>query len=76
MLLLLIVDGGCIFNVFSGLVCFLLLGSLVYVMMKGGVEVFICYLVKELGECGISVNMLVLGVIEIDFGGGCVCDNV
>lgn len=39
-------------------------------------EVLICYQVKELGGWGILVNIIVLGVIEIDFGGGEVCDNV
>lgn len=73
-LLLLLVDGGCILNVLIGLVCFSLLGYVVYVLVKGGVEVLSCYLVKEFGLCGIVVNIIVFGVIEIDFGGGGVCD--
>lgn len=74
-MLFIIEDGGVILNVFFGLVRFCFLGYSVYGMVKGVIEVMSCYLVVELGDCKIRVNILVLGVIEIDFSGGYVCDN-
>lgn len=68
-------DGGCIVNIFLGLMCFLFLGLFVYVVMKGVIEVFICYFVWEFGDRKIIVNIVVFGVIVIDFGGGWVRDN-
>lgn len=74
-LLPLIVDGGRILNVSSGLARFALPGSSAYAMMKGGIEVFSRYLAKELGARGISANTLAPGAIETDFGGGRVRDD-
>ncbi|UOS98336.1 SDR family oxidoreductase [Xanthomonas arboricola] len=74
-LLPLIVDGGRILNVSSGLARFALPGASAYAMMKGGVEVFTRYLAKELGARGIRANTLAPGAIETDFNGGSVRDN-
>ena len=74
-LLPMIADGGKILNVSSGLTRFSLPGYSVYAAMKGAVEVLTRYLAKELGERGISVNVIAPGAIETDFGGGAVRDN-
>jgi NAD(P)-dependent dehydrogenase (short-subunit alcohol dehydrogenase family) len=74
-LLPLIVDGGRIVNISSGLARFALPGYAAYATMKGGIEVLTRYLAKELGARGISVNTLAPGAIETDFGGGAVRDN-
>jgi len=74
-LLPLIVDGGRIVNVSSGLVRFSLPGYAAYASMKGAIEVLTKYLAKELGARKITVNVLAPGAIETDFGGGQVRDN-
>ncbi|WP_407294083.1 SDR family NAD(P)-dependent oxidoreductase [Stutzerimonas zhaodongensis] len=74
-LLPLIVDGGRILNVSSGLARFSLPGYSAYAAMKGGIEVLTRYQARELGARGISVNVLAPGAIETDFGGGAVRDN-
>lgn len=74
-LLPLIVDGGRIVNISSGLTRFSFAGYSVYAMMKGGIEVMTRYMAKEFGTRGISVNTLAPGAIETDFGGGAVRDN-
>jgi NAD(P)-dependent dehydrogenase (short-subunit alcohol dehydrogenase family) len=74
-LLSLMVDGGRILNISSGLARFTLPGLSVYASMKGAVEVLTRYLAKELGSRRISVNTLAPGAIETDFGGGMVRDN-
>jgi NAD(P)-dependent dehydrogenase (short-subunit alcohol dehydrogenase family) len=74
-LLPLIVDGGRILNVSTGLTRFALPGYAAYAAMKGGVEVLTRYLAKELGPRGIAVNAIAPGAIETDFGGGLVRDN-
>jgi NAD(P)-dependent dehydrogenase (short-subunit alcohol dehydrogenase family) len=74
-LLPLIVDGGRILNVSSGLARFSLPGSSAYAAMKGAVEVLTRYLAKELGPRRIAVNTIAPGAVETDFGGGAVRDN-
>ena len=74
-LLPLIVDGGRILNVSSGLTRIALPGYSAYAIMKTAVEGLTRYLAKELGARGISVNTLAPGAIETDFGGGAVRDN-
>lgn len=74
-LLPLMVDGGRIVNVSSGLTRFSLPGYAAYAAMKGGVEVLTRYLAKELGPRGIAVNVVAPGAVETDFGGGTVRDN-
>ena len=43
--------------------------------MKGAIEVFTRYLAKELGQRGISANVVAPGAIATDFGGGDTRDN-
>lgn len=74
-LLPLIVDGGRIVNLSSGLTRMTLPGYGAYSAMKGAVEVLTRYLAKELGGRGITVNTVAPGAIETDFGGGVVRDN-
>lgn len=74
-LLPLIMDGGRIVNLSTGLTRFALPGYAAYAAMKGGVEVLSRYLALELGPRGIAVNVVAPGAIETDFGGGLVRDN-
>lgn len=74
-LLPIMVDGGRILNVSSGLARFALPGSSAYAIMKGAVEVLTRYQAKELGARGITANVLAPGAIETDFSGGMVRDN-
>lgn len=74
-LLPLIEDGGRILNISTGLTRFCSPGYAAYASMKGAVEVLTQYLAKELGERGISVNVLAPGAIETDFRGGALRNN-
>ena len=74
-LLPLIVDGGRIVNISSGLARFAMPGRSAYGCMKGAIEVLTRYLAKELGPRGITVNTVAPGAIETDFSGGVVRDN-
>jgi len=74
-LLPMIVDGGKIVNLSSGLARFAMPGSSIYGSLKGAVEVLSRYLAKELGHRRIAVNAIAPGAIETDFGGGRVRDN-
>lgn len=71
----LIVDGGRIVNLSSGLTRFALPGYIAYATMKGAVETMTKYLARELGPRRIAVNVVAPGAIETDFGGGQVRDN-
>ncbi|MBL8916549.1 MAG: SDR family oxidoreductase [Archangium sp.] len=74
-LLPLIVDGGRIMNVSTGLARFSLPGYAAYGTMKGGVETLTRYMARELAGRKIAVNVLAPGAIETDFGGGRVRDD-
>ena len=74
-LLPLMVNGGRILNVSSGLTRFSQPGSGTYAAVKGAIEVLTRYQAKELGERGITVNVLAPGAIETDFSDGRVRDN-
>ena len=70
----LMVDGGRIVNMSTGLARFSMPGYSVYGAAKGAVEVLTRYLAAELGGRDISVNAVAPGAIETDFGGGVVRD--
>jgi NAD(P)-dependent dehydrogenase (short-subunit alcohol dehydrogenase family) len=74
-LLPLIVDGGRILNVSSGLARFTIPGIGAYAATKGAIEVLTRYQAKELGARGIRVNVIAPGAIATDFSGGVVRDN-
>lgn len=74
-LLPLLVDGGRILNVSTGLARFTFPGYGAYAAMKGAVEVWTRYLAKELGPRKITANVIAPGAIATDFGGGQVRDN-
>ncbi|MGL4614446.1 MAG: SDR family NAD(P)-dependent oxidoreductase [Shewanella sp.] len=74
-LLPLLMDGGSIVNISTGLTRFAIPGFGAYATMKGAVETMTTYWAKELGSRGIRVNVLAPGAIETDFGGGAVRDN-
>ena len=74
-LLPLIVDGGRIVNLSSGLTRVSYPGYAAYAAVKSAVEVLSVYMAKELGSRGIAVNTVAPGAIATDFGGGAVRDN-
>ena len=74
-LLPLIVDGGRILNVSSGLARMTNPGSAIYAANKAAIETFTRYLAQELGPRRITANVVAPGAIETDFGGGRVRDN-
>ncbi|MEU9361253.1 SDR family oxidoreductase [Streptomyces sp. NPDC048301] len=74
-LLPLIVDGGRILNVSTGLTRFIAAPTSAYATAKGAVEILTRYLAKELGPRGIAVNAIAPGATGTDFGGGGVRDN-
>lgn len=71
----LLVDGGRIVNVSTGLARFTTPGWSAYAMAKGAIEVFTRYLAQELGSRGISVNTVAPGPVASDFAGGAVRDS-
>jgi NAD(P)-dependent dehydrogenase (short-subunit alcohol dehydrogenase family) len=74
-LLPLMVNGGRIVNISSGLARFSRPGNSVYGAVKGAIEVLTRYMAVELGQRGIVVNTVAPGPIATDFGGGSVRDN-
>jgi len=68
-------EGGRIINISSGLARFSFPGSATYAAMKGAIEVLTRYLAKELGNKGITANVVAPGAIATDFGGGRVRDD-
>lgn len=74
-LLPLLVDGGRIVNLSTGLTRVSAPGWGAYAAVKAAVEMLTVYLAKELGERGITVNTVAPGAIETDFFGGAVRDT-
>ena len=71
-----LVDGGAILNVSTGLTRFIANPTAsVYSAMKGAIEVWTKYLAQELGPRGIRVNAIAPGATATDFSGGAVRDN-
>jgi len=69
-LITLIVDGGQIVNISSGLARFSFPGSAVYGALKAAVEGLTRYFAKEYAERKIRVNSVAPGAIDTEFGGG------
>ena len=74
-LLPLVVDGGQILNVSSGLARFVGPGNSAYAATKGAIEVLTRYQAQELSDRRIRVNVVRPGAIATDFAGGAVRDN-
>jgi NAD(P)-dependent dehydrogenase (short-subunit alcohol dehydrogenase family) len=74
-LLPLIVDGGRVINVSSGLARMTMPGFAAYAAMKAAVETLTRYMAKELGARKITANVVAPGAIATDFHGGMVRDN-
>jgi NAD(P)-dependent dehydrogenase (short-subunit alcohol dehydrogenase family) len=70
----LIVDGGRIVNISSGLARVALPGYSVYGSAKAAIETLTRFLAKELGGRKINVNVVAPGGLETDFGGGALRD--
>jgi NAD(P)-dependent dehydrogenase (short-subunit alcohol dehydrogenase family) len=66
----LLVDGGSIVNISSGVTRFYVPQHFVYAACKGAVEVLTHYLAKELGPRQITVNTVAPGATATDFSGG------
>lgn len=74
-LLPLLADNGRIVNYSSGLTRVSFPGFSAYSAAKGAVEILTVYLAKELGNRGITANVVAPGAIETDFLGGAVRDT-
>jgi NAD(P)-dependent dehydrogenase (short-subunit alcohol dehydrogenase family) len=74
-LLPLLLDGGCVLNITTGLTRFSMVGYAPYAAAKSALETFTRYLAQELGPRRIRGVALAPGAIATDFGGGHVRDN-
>jgi NAD(P)-dependent dehydrogenase (short-subunit alcohol dehydrogenase family) len=74
-LLPLLINGGRIVNLSSGLTRVTYPGFGAYAAAKAAVEMLSVYMARELGSRGITVNTVAPGAIETDFGGGLVRDD-
>ncbi len=73
-LLPLLATGGRIIQISTGLTRYTYPGQAAYAAMKGGFEVVMRYLARELGARGITANTVAPGGIATDFGGGIMKD--
>ncbi len=74
-LLGLLVDGGSIVNLSSGLARFAYPQRAAYGSIKGAVEVLTRYMAVELGSRGITANVVAPGAVATDFSNGMLRDN-
>ncbi len=68
-------DGGHIINISSGSTQHSVPGYSVYASMKGAIETLTVYLAKELGQRGITVNVVAPGPIETNFNNAAIRSN-
>ncbi|MGX6446766.1 SDR family NAD(P)-dependent oxidoreductase [Patulibacter sp. S7RM1-6] len=69
-LLPLLADGGSVVNLGTGLTRLTMPGSATYAAAKGAIDVLTKYLALELGERGITANVVAPGAVPTDFGDG------
>ena len=67
--------GGRIINISSGTTRFANPGYSLYASIKGAIETFTKYLVKELGAKGIGANVVAPGPVETDFNNAAIRNN-
>ncbi len=68
-------NNGRIVNISSGSTRSFVFGYSIYASMKGAIETLTKYLAKELGNRGITVNVLAPGPIETDFNNAAIRNN-
>jgi NAD(P)-dependent dehydrogenase (short-subunit alcohol dehydrogenase family) len=68
-------DHGRIINISSGTTRFCVPGYSVYASMKSAIETFTRYLAKEVGNRGITVNVVAPGPVETDFNNAAIRSN-
>lgn len=68
-------NNGRIINLSSGTTRFCNPGYSIYASMKGAVETFTRYLAKEVGDRGITANVIAPGPIETDFNNATIRNN-
>jgi NAD(P)-dependent dehydrogenase (short-subunit alcohol dehydrogenase family) len=73
-LLPVLIDGGRIVNISTGLTRVSYPGFSAYSAVKGAIEILTVYMAKELASRGITANVVAPGAIETDFLGGAVRD--
>jgi NAD(P)-dependent dehydrogenase (short-subunit alcohol dehydrogenase family) len=71
----LLVDGGAIVNLSSGLARFSYPKRVLYGSVKGAVEVLTRYMAMEFGDRGIRANVVAPGAVATDFSGGVLRDT-
>jgi len=71
----LLVDGGAIVNLSSGLARFAYPKRVLYGSVKGAVEVLTRYMAMEFGGRGIRANVVAPGAVATDFSGGVLRDT-
>ena len=74
-LLPIINDQGRVINISSGTTRFCVPGYSVYASMKSAIETFTRYLAKEVGNRGITVNVVAPGPVETDFNNATIRSN-
>src|SRR2546423_5377919 len=68
-------NNGRIINISTGTTRFCVPGYSVYASMKGAIEIFTRYLAKEVGQRGITANVVAPGPIETDFNNAAIRNN-
>jgi len=68
-------DGGRLINISTGTTRFCIPGNAIYASCKSAIETFTRYLAKEVGERGITANVVAPGGIETDFNGAAIRNN-
>lgn len=68
-------DNGRVINISSGTTRFCVPGYSVYASCKSAIETFTKYLAKEIGQRGMTANVVAPGAVETDFNNAAVRSN-